>query len=296
MDRRQFIRNSALTAGALMSLPAFASRFPDPDLVIVKGGDPVTMLEEGLEALGGLERFIEKGQKVLIKPDIGWNRTPEQGANTNPELLGRLVEMCYQAKAREVHVVDHTHDEWTKCYKNSGIERQVKDASAKIWPANKEFLYKKTEIPEAKKLKEALLHQQLFETDILINVPVLKKDETSGISGGLQNLAGLVWDWEQLESQGRDQCLIDLLHFRKPVLNLVDAYRVITKNGPAGNSPDDVSLLRTLILSPDIVAADAAGAELLGIDPQSVTSLRLAAQAGWGTLKPNAGSVKQINL
>ena len=296
MRRRQFIQNSAIFSCGLLAFPTIASEIQETDLVTLKGTQPTQMLEKGLEALGGLERFIQKGQKVLIKPDIGWDRSPEYGANTNPELLGRLVEMCYEVGAREVHVVDHTHDDWTKCYKNSGIERAVKNADAKIFPGNKKFLYQQIDIPEAIKLKQAWVHQEILKTDIIINVPALKADDKTTISGSIRNLMGLIWNWEDIDRLGIDQCLVDLLHFRKPVLNIIDADRVITKNGPTGNSPDDISLFKSLILSPDIVAADSAAAALLNIDPTLINHITLANKSGFGDIKVNESRIRNIQF
>ena len=296
MRRRQFIQNSAIVSCGLFAFPTIASGIQETDLVTLKGGQPTQMLEKGLGALGGLQRFIKKGQKVLIKPDIGWDRNPEQGATTNPELLGRLVEMCYEADAREVHVVDHTHDNWTKCYKNSGIERAAKDANAKIFPGNMDFLYQQADIPKAKKLKQVWVHQEIFNTDIIINVPVLKADDKTFISGSIRNLMGLIWNWDDIDQLGMDQCLVDFLHLKKPVLNIIDAFRVITKNGPVGNSPEDVSLFKSLILSPDIVAADSAAATLLNIDPSTINHLALANKSGFGDIKINESKIKNIQF
>ena len=104
----------------------------DYDLVAVMGGEPAAMFDMGIQALGGMGAFVKKGQKVLVKPNIGWDVVPEKGGNTNPLLVKRIIEHCYRAGAKEVYVFDNTCDNWIKCYKNSGIEQAVKDAGAKI--------------------------------------------------------------------------------------------------------------------------------------------------------------------
>lgn len=293
MNRRTFLLGTTLTTGSLFFKSALANFSRKYDLITVKGSDPGKMLEQGVYALGGLERFSISRKKILLKPDIGWNRAPGQGATTNPDLVNRLIRMCYQAGARSVSVVDHTHDEWTKCYKNSGIERAAKDAGAKIYPGNEKSLYLPATIPQAKKLKQVLVHRQLLESDLLMNVPVLKKDPQTNISGCIRNLTGLIWDWEKMTQLGIDHCIVDFLYFKKPVLNIVDAFRVITGN-PSGASSDDPSLLQTLILSPDIVAADTSAAILLGINPLDIKHLVLASKNGFGSMSPSPEKTKYL--
>ena len=56
-----------------------------------------------------MQRFIKKNQVVVIKPNIGWNAEPERAANTNPKLIGRVVEHCFEAGAKEVWICDSGH-------------------------------------------------------------------------------------------------------------------------------------------------------------------------------------------
>ncbi len=143
MKRRLFLRNSlgaGLAAGAFMSFGRFEKAFagkPLPpaanhDLIAIMGGEPAAMFDMGIQAMGGMGTFVRKGQKVLVKPNMGWDVVPEKGGNTNPALVKRIIEHCYRAGAKEVYVFDNTCDNWIKCYKNSGIEQAVKDAGAMI--------------------------------------------------------------------------------------------------------------------------------------------------------------------
>ncbi len=293
MKRRDFIRNTSLAAAGLISLPVIA-KGRNYSLVSIRGGSPMGMLELGLETLGGIESFVQKGQKVLVLPTLGWNKTPEQAANTNPNLLGKLVEMCYDAGSRGVFLFGQTRDHWTKVYKTSGIERKVKDAAAKILPGNRKSYYNKVEIPNAKVLNNALIHQLVFETDIIINVPVLKKTGENSFTASINNLRSLLWKFDEYENQ--DQCLLDLLEFKKPVLNIIDANRVITHNAPAGNSEADISNFRTLILSSDIVAADAKAAKRLGLEPDQDELLQLVQKNGFGQMQIPAYKTKELIL
>src|SRR5574344_413856 len=168
MKRRDFLKTSAV-AGAALSLnfdglqAALSSNTvaveKAPDLVAVMGGEPAAMLDKALEALGGIGKFVKKGQKVAIKPNIGWDKTPELAANTNPELIEALVKKCFAAGASEVTVFDHTCDNWQKCYATSGIAEAVKKAGGKMVPANDEKYYKEVSIPNGVKQQNAKIHE-----------------------------------------------------------------------------------------------------------------------------------------
>ena len=278
MERRTFIQHTLVAAGGLLALPGFTAA-QKAELAIVRGGSAANMLDLGLEALGDLSRFVAPGQRILVKPTMRWNQTPESGQNTNPELLERLVERCYEAGARAVFLVDQTQDKWTKCYKNSGIERVVKDAGAKILPGDKEFLYFEADIPQAQVMKRPKVHQVMQEVDLIINVPAVQPQTPDGYFGAFHNLMGLVWQVENFQAQ-ETQSMLDFLHYKKPVLNIIDAYRVVTSSG--------VQTYKTLTLSPNIVAAETYAAKRLGTDLHSLPYLEAAEQAGFGqaTLAP----------
>ena len=145
MKRREFLRSSAgagLAAGAsaclgtTWDLRAVSPVVPRYDMVAVMGGEPDAMFDLAIQEYGGIETFIQKGQKVLVKPNIGWDVIPELAGNTNPLLVKRIIEHCFKAGAREVYVLDHTCDIWENCYKNSGIEKAARTAGAKVVPGN----------------------------------------------------------------------------------------------------------------------------------------------------------------
>ena len=183
MKRRDFLKTSVV-AGVALSLnfeglqAALSSNTvaveQAPDLVAVMGGEPAVMLDKALEALGGIGKYIKKGQKVVIKPNIGWDRTPELAGNTNPELIKALVKKCFEAGAEKVTVFDHTCDNWQKCYETSGIAAAVKEAGGIIMPGNDEKYFKEVDIPNGVTLKKAKIHESLIEADAWINVPILK--------------------------------------------------------------------------------------------------------------------------
>ncbi len=296
MKRRSFIRSSAgagLAAGAFLSfghyekmlagkpLPAAANY----DLVAVMGGEPAAMFDMGIQALGGMGTFVGKGQKVLVKPNIGWDVVPEKGANTHPALVKRIIEHCFRAGAKEVYVFDNTCDNWIKCYKNSGIEKAVKDAGAKMVPGNSESSYQEVTIPNGKKLQKTKVHELVLTSDVFINVPVLKNHSSARMTGALKNMMGVVWDRGYWHSNNLNQCIADYaLYPKKPSLNVMDAYNVMMRNGPRGVSKEDLSNMKSLMISTDWVAIDAAGAKMMGKEPDTIEHIALAAAMGIGKM------------
>ena len=148
------------------------------------GGEPAVMLDKALEALGGIGKYIKKGQKVVIKPNIGWDRTPELAGNTNPELIKALVKKCFEAGAEKVTVFAHP----------CGIAAAVKDAGGIIMPGNDEKYFKEVDIPDGVTLKKAKIHESLIEADAWINVPILKNHGGAKLSCAMKNMMGIVWD------------------------------------------------------------------------------------------------------
>jgi len=321
MDRRDFFKKSLLAgiaAGAAMSIGDFskviAGKFTPPntepasnsnpgsattgiyDLVAVKDGEPVQMFDKGIESLGGMRNFVKKNQTVVVKPNIGWDISPERGANTNPELVKRIIEQCYSAGAKTVYVFDNTCDNWNKCYESSGIQKAVKDAGGKLVPANSEGNYHQVDLKNGKKLQSAKVHELILSSDVFINVPVLKSHGSAVITAAMKNHMGIVWDRGYWHRNNLNQCIADFAAYRKPDLNVVDAYRVMTKRGPRGVSEEDVVIMKSLLLSRDIVAIDAASAKLFGTEPTNVSYIQLAHDAGLGTMDLTKLSINRIKM
>ncbi len=305
MKRRDFLKTGALTGAALSldfsGLQAALSNNAitveqAPEMVAVMGGEPEVMLGKALDALGGIGKFIKKGQKVVIKPNIGWDRAPELASNTNPLLIKALVKKCLEAGAGKVTVFDHTCDNWQKCYESSGIAKAVKEAGGVIVPANDEKYYKEVSIPGGVKLKSAKIHEALIEADAWINVPVLKNHGGAKLSCAMKNYMGIVWDRRFFHQNDLQQCIADICTWKKrPVLNIVDAYRIMHQNGPQGKSTADVATLKSIILSPNIVAIDTAALALFN----QVKKLDKAAVGHIGKgeeLKLGSSDLKKINI
>lgn len=313
MKRRDFIQKgigAAAFAGASLSIPfnrlwsgtpSLPPGLPAPmlpyDMVAIKGGEPEMMFDQAIEAMGGMKAFVQKGQTVVIKPNIGWDVVPERAGNTNPNLVKRVIQHCLEAGAKEVYVFDNTCDKWDKCYATSGIEKAVKDAGGKIAPGNTENYYQAVEIPKGQKLKSAKVHELILSSDVFINIPVLKSHSSAKLTVTMKNLMGVVWDRGYWHRNDLNQCIADYATYvKKPTLNIVDAYRVMMKNGPRGVSEADISLMKSLILSTDMVAADTAAARLFGISPDDVPYIGMAESLGAGTMALDKLNVKRIIL
>jgi uncharacterized protein (DUF362 family) len=271
MKRREFLKTAAVVGATALTFDKLQAAIETnkllvesaPDIVAVMGGEPAAMLERALKELGGISRYVKKGQTVVIKPNIGWDKAPEMAANTNPDLIQALVKQCLKAGAKKVTVFDHTCDNWQKCYETSGIKAAVESAGGTMLPANDETYYTETPLPKGIKLQSAKIHKALLDADVWFNVPVLKNHGGAKMSIAMKNYMGIVWDRKYFHSNDLQQCIADSCTWeKKPALNIIDAYRCMTKNGPQGRSVSDTAMLKALIVSPDIVAADTAAVGL----------------------------------
>ncbi len=307
MKRRDFFRkglsasaaaSASMVFGRLDKLFAAPPGFPQLpfDMVAVRNGEPEAMFDKAIESFGGMGAFVKKDQKVVVKPNIGWDVSPERAGNTNPALIKRIIEHCFNAGAKEVYVFDNTCDDWNKCYKTSGIEDAAKSAGAKLVPGNSESYYQEVDITKGIKLKKAKVHELILESDVFINVPVLKHHSSADLSIAMKNLMGVVWDRMFWHRNNLHQCIADYATHRPPDLNVIDGYRVMMKNGPRGVSVSDVVTYKSLILSPDIVAADAAATKLFGSEPEDIGYIVKAAELGVGTYNLDNLNINRIKL
>lgn len=300
MERRDFLKTT-LTAGVIAGtgLPAIGAALEKAkknEIVAVRNGEPVEMYRKGIAALGGMGAFVRKGQTVVVKPNIGWDKPPEIAANTNPELIKAIVEDCLQAGAAKVYVFDHTCNNWQRCYTNSGIEAAAKAAGGTVMPGNNKANYKPVEVPAGKRLKNAEVHELIIGCDVFINVPVLKNHGGATMTCAMKNLMGIVWDRPYWHKNDLGQCIADFVTYRRPDLNIVDAYRVMFRRGPRGVDTGDVRLQKYQLLSTDIVGIDAVAAKILGIEPEKISHLRCAAAMGLGQIDVEKLPITKINV
>ncbi len=267
-----------------------------PDMVAVQGGAPAQMFDIGIKALGGMALFVKRGQRVLVKPNIGWNKTPSEAADTNPELVGRIVAAARAAGAKKVFCFDHPVNEEEDCYRRSGIAAAVKANGGEMRSGANQASYRRVSIPGATALKEALVHELYLDCDIIINVPVLKSHGGGRMTAALKNLMGVVWDRRYWHRTDLQRCIAEFPLLRKPDLNVIDAHLVMMEHGPIGVSTEDLVLKKMQILSTDAVLADAAGAKILGLPLERVPYLKMAADLGVGRLDLERAAIKRISL
>lgn len=266
------------------------------DMVAIRGGEPGEMFARGIASLGGMKQFVKPNQTVVIKPNIGWDSTPEKGATTNPELVTAVIEQCKAAGAKSVYVFDNPVAEWTRSYSYSGIEDAARKAGATVVSGKSEGYYQQVDIPRGKVLKNAKVHELVLESDVFINIPCLKNHGGSTLTISMKNLMGVVWDRQYWHSNNLHQCIADFATFRKPDLNIVDAYRVMKRNGPRGVSVADIELMKYQLISTDMVAVDTAATRVFGLEPKQLTHIALAEQLGVGTSNIDALKINRITL
>ncbi|TKB10800.1 DUF362 domain-containing protein [Desulforhopalus sp. IMCC35007] len=288
MNRRQFIQQAlAFSAGFSFSLPeVFAAPVTRPDLAIVTGKNYRDVVVQSIELLGGIEQFVHTGDTVVVKPNIGWDRNPEQAANTNPLVVKGLIELALDAGASRVDLFDHTCNEKRRCYQNSGMVDMVKSFGSKkvrlehIDP--RKFI--PVQIEKGKSLTSWEIYEQAISADVYINVPVAKHHGLGVLSLGLKNSMGVIGGNRGKLHHDLGQRLADLATVVSPTLTVIDATRILLRNGPQGGSLDDVKQLDQVIASVDPVAADAYGTTLFGLVPEDIASTVAANKMGLGQM------------
>ena len=224
-------------------------------------------------------------------------RKISENYNISFPLLKRIIEHCFRAGAKAVYVFDNSCDNWVNCYKNSGIEKVAKDAGAIVVPANTESYYQQVAIPKGKVLTSAKIHEKILESDVFINVPVLKNHNSTKMTACMKNMMGSVWDRSFWHRNNLHQCIADYAsNEKKPVLNIVDCYNVMVRNGPRGVSKDDLVLMQSQLLSTDWIQADAASAKMMGFEPEQIDYIKIAYQMGLGNMIIDPNKTHKITM
>jgi len=328
LSRRDFIKNvlllgsGAVMAGTLTSLAACdndeATPLPElpptsksesaqqpaaipypPDkayLAVARGQNPELIVRAAIEALGGIERFVKKGNEVIIKPNICVAyHTYEYAATTNPEVIGTLVRLCIEAGANRIRVMDQPFGGTAEqAYERSGIAKAVKEAGAEM-EVMSAMKFRETAIPDGQDITKWPVYTDALDTDVLINVPIAKHHSLGRLTLGMKNLMGLIRDRSQFHFN-LGQRVADLTSLLRPQLTVVDAIRILTNHGPSGGNLDDVKLMNTVIASHDIVAADSYAATLFGLTADDIPAIRAAVQMGLGTTNLKSVKVEEISL
>lgn len=292
MDRRKFIKDVMLwSAGTSLSVPCFTYRESlaaqaQSELAVVQGKDYQELVRKAVEALGTINKFVKSGDNVVVKPNMGWDRKPEQGANSHPLVIRALVELALDAGASKVKVFDHTCNEKRRCYKNSGIIDELeKIGDPRVaWEHIDKRKFIPVDIKQGKSLKKWEIYKEALTADSYINVPVAKHHGLSQLSLGLKNSMGVIGGNRGRLHYNLGQELADLATVIQPSLTLIDATRMLLRNGPQGGRLTDVKVADKVIASADPVAADAFATTLFGLQPEDIESTVAAFKMGLGEM------------
>lgn len=298
MDRRQFLERAGTgLVGAALVGSAMDTVFgypASPQVVRVENGEPEALLAAALKEYGGMQHFISRGDVVVVKPNMGWDRAPEYAANTNPALVAAIVRACLDAGAKTVKVFDRTCNNPLRCYTNSGIETSAQEAGADVSQVRESRFVGKSVGGEV--VREWQIYRDYLEADKTINVPIAKHHSLSRVTLGLKNLMGVMGGNRGDLHNDFARKLVDITRTILPTLTIIDAYRILTANGPVGGNLAHVRQPRTLIMSPCVVSADHEALDLFGLKPADAGLVDLAAKRGLARFDIPSLQVKKVRL
>jgi len=253
-----------------------------PEMAVIQGDDPAQLVKQAVDELGGIKRFVSRADIVVVKPNIGWDRTPEQAANTNPLIVAEIVRQCWNAGAKKLIVTDVSCNEPRRCFQRSGIaDAALREGAEVILPDSTRF--KDVDL-QGEVLRQWPVLDLFLNADKIINVPIAKHHSLTGVTLGMKNWYGILGGPRHQLHQKIHESLVDLADFIRPTLTVVDCYRVLMRNGPTGGNLEDVALKKTLVAGTDPVALDAYVAKAYwNLDIAALPYLQMAAQRGLGT-------------
>lgn len=293
LDRREFMLGT-LAALALPGLviPSAAGAAGEgvsagkSVLAVAEDVDPFQATVRAVDLLGGMGAFVPSGSKVLVKPNIGWDRRVEQAANTHPEVVRAVVKMCLESGADDVVILDRTCNDARRSYVTSGIRGMVDGLASKRVHLDyvRDNRFTMVKIPRGEAVKQWPIYSYALEADVIINVPVAKHHSISGLTLSMKNLMGLLGGNRGTIHSNIGQKLADLSTVIRPALNILDASRILLRNGPSGGRLEDVKILNRVAAAADPVALDAYGATLFGIAPDRIPSIVAGYKMGLGEI------------
>ena len=300
MERRAFLKLAALT-GAGLSMPGGLDMLADaaeaaarPDLVVAHGASPGKIVKAAIDAMGGMKKFVSRGDIVVIKPNIGWDRTPEQAGNTNPEVVAEVVRLCFEAGAKKVKVFDRPVNDPRRCYVQSGIASAAGVLGAEVdYVDDRKF--KDMDI-KGEALKSWPLYTEVFDADKVINIPIAKHHSLAKLTLSMKNWMGVMGGSRRQIHQKLDESLVDLSMKIKPTLTILDAVRILIANGPQGGSLADVKKLDTVVVGVDQVAIDSYGATLFGMKGSDLGYVQLGHRRGMGQMDLSKVKIRKISV
>ena len=274
-------RNLVPENAAVKSVNSFAVPGTENLMTIVKGKDGAELVKIALQKLGGINKFIKPGDKVLIKPNCAFDRPPHLGATTSPEVVGEIVRQCKSTGA-EVRVSDNPINDAEGCFVKSGLKAASENNGAMVWLPNPN-MFKRTHIGKMKIKEWDAMYTPLAWATKLIGVPTVKSHNLSGASLTMKNWYGFLGHGRNRLHQSINEVVADLGTFITPTLVILDGTRILKRNGPTGGSIADVEPGNVIAAGTDQVAIDAYGVKLLGLDISEIKYLSLAEQLGVGT-------------
>ncbi|MGQ9921598.1 MAG: DUF362 domain-containing protein [Desulfobacca sp.] len=297
MDRREFLQRLAALgilagAGKLLTFPpellamAPAER-PEPLLAQASGTNYAHLVGDTVQTLGGIKKFVNPNEVVVVKPNMAWDRPPELGANTHPVVVRKIVELCLEAGAKKVKVLDHTCHDARRAYANSGIKaavEEIKDPRAVVEYVD-ERKFVEMNVPQAKSLKKWYFYKDILEADRFINVPVAKHHSEARLTMAMKNMMGAIGGWRGRIHVGLHQNIADMNLLLRADLTILDATRIMTQGGPSGGKPEYVQVKNLVIAGVDPVAIDAYSATtLFGLQPQDIGYINKGHEMGLGEM------------
>ena len=285
--------------GVLHASTVLAPRAPKTisticDLAVARGPEPGAATRSAVNALGGMGKFVKKGMVVVVKPNIAWDRTPEQGATTHPAVVAALVRMSFEAGAKTVKVFDFTCNEARRTYENSGIAAAAKQAGAAVNYVD-DWKFFPGQFPPGAVMKDWLMYRDAVECDCFINAPVAKHHSLTRVTLSIKNLMGVCGNDRGRMHQDIAPKIVEVLAFMKPELTVIDASRILLRNGPSGGNMSDVKRVDTIIASADPVLADAYATTLFGIAPHEIGHIKLAAERKLGSMNLATAKIRTVN-
>ena len=289
MTRRKFLKMAAAgTALTLTGMPTLSVSKEEYDLAVISG-EPVAATKKALEALGGMSRFVKKGQRVVLKPNMSFARTPDFSATTHPLVVATVAQACAEAGAQQKLVLDHTLQRAELCLERTGIPEACKNIpGVHVLALQEKKFFRETKIPQGKVLERVEVMKEILDSHLLINIPVAKSHSATGVSLGLKGLMGMIWDRESFHSQyNLNQAIADLATVIKPQLTVLDATRALASGGPGG--PGEVKKPNLIIAGVDPVAVDSFGVSIVpwygqNFKGRQVEHLLIAHQRGLGKI------------
>jgi uncharacterized protein (DUF362 family) len=254
-----------------------------PQMTVVQGGEPRELVRRAIDDLGSIHRFVSRQDVVVIKPNIAWDRTPEQAGNTNPDVVAEMVRQCWSAGAKRVIVTDVSCNEPRRCFQRSGIQAAARAEGAEVILPDPE-LFREVDLGGVV-LKSWPVFTPFLEADKIFNIPVAKHHALTGATLGMKNWYGILGGERNRLHQKIHQSLADLANFMLPTLTMIDCYRILLRNGPTGGNLEDVATKKTMVAGTDPVALDAYVAKAYwNLDAEKLPYLQMAANRGLGTV------------